>query len=118
MAGAAGAAGVAHSGSRPTPLPQTSIFDFVFSNPFQHAKEYVPASQVVARIDDAQPIFVDNKSSMFTRSLTHSLTHTSLASPDPVGNTCTDTTLQTVLSLMAASGETPSQWPPTSANWA
>lgn len=52
---------VAYSGSKPTPTPQTSIFDFVFSSPFQHASQHVPTSQTVPRVDDATPIFVDNK---------------------------------------------------------
>lgn len=62
MSGTA-AEGVAYSGFRPTPTPQTNIFDFVFSNPFQHANEYVPAERTVPKVDDAQPIFVDNKTS-------------------------------------------------------
>lgn len=63
------AADVAYSGFKPKPTPQTNIFDFVFSNPFQHANEHVPASQTVPRIDDATPIFVDNKTSMLKQSL-------------------------------------------------
>lgn len=56
-------AGVAYSGLPPTKYPQTSIFDFVFGNPFQHEQEYLPASQIVPRIDDSHPVFVDNKTS-------------------------------------------------------
>lgn len=63
------AADVAYSGFKPAPTPQTSIFDFVFSNPFQHATEIVPESQTVPRIDDATPIFVDNKTSTPNQSL-------------------------------------------------
>ncbi|KAI3391127.1 hypothetical protein diail_7924 [Diaporthe ilicicola] len=51
---------VALSGSPPGRYPRSSIFDFVFGNPFSQQSETVPASQVLARIPDSQPIFVDN----------------------------------------------------------
>lgn len=53
---------VAYSGGSPGRYPNGSnIFDYVFGNPFQHEDECVPASQIIAPIDERQPIFIDNK---------------------------------------------------------
>ncbi|KAF3761644.1 acetyl-CoA synthetase-like protein [Cryphonectria parasitica EP155] len=53
--------GLAYTGHRPSQCPQTSIFDFMFGNPFSQKNGHVPPSQVLPRVDDAHPIFVDNK---------------------------------------------------------
>lgn len=53
--------GVAYSGSRPGQYPQTSIFDFAFSNPFENESDYVPASRKVPHVDDSHPVFIDHK---------------------------------------------------------
>lgn len=57
---------VAYSGGPPGQFPRSNIFDFVFGNPFQRANEHVPASQVMPPVDEAQPIFVDNKTSKYS----------------------------------------------------
>lgn len=59
--------GLAYSGSRPGRYPQTSIFDFVFGNPFETQSDYVPASSTVPRIDDGHSIFIDHKTSKLSQ---------------------------------------------------
>lgn len=106
MAGMA-AAGVAHSGVRPTPTPHCNIFDFVFSRPFQQASDLVSASQTVPRIDDAHPIYVDNKTSALGPN------RRAIVSSHPLTDSCS----QTLRSPMAVFEETLSPWPPTCASW-
>lgn len=60
---------VAYSGGPPGPLPRTNIFDFIFGNPFNSTGSHVPSSQRLAPIDQAQPIFVDNKTSKSAKAL-------------------------------------------------
>ena len=50
----------AYAGSPPTSLPTADVADFLFSDPFEHSKGAVPASQRVSRVADDAPIYVDN----------------------------------------------------------
>lgn len=53
---------VAHAGTPPTPFPQVNACDFLFSEPFERSKQndYVVPSQLVDRIAEDTPIYVDN----------------------------------------------------------
>lgn len=53
----------AYSGGPPTSYPRTSLFDFVFGNPFHSEGPHVPPTKRLPLIDPAQPIFIDNKTS-------------------------------------------------------
>lgn len=55
---------MAYSGSPPGHVPLSNTFDWVFSNPFCRESDYTPQSQLVPRIEDDRPIFVDYKSGM------------------------------------------------------
>ncbi|KAK3337650.1 hypothetical protein B0T19DRAFT_413247 [Cercophora scortea] len=41
-------------------VPLLNSFDFLFSQPFESENTHTPTSQVVSRIEDDRPIFVDN----------------------------------------------------------
>ncbi|KAF4443133.1 hypothetical protein F53441_11532 [Fusarium austroafricanum] len=46
----------------PANVPGANVFDFVFSNPFQHESDFAPRARQVRKIHDDQPIFVDHAS--------------------------------------------------------
>ncbi|KAJ4246260.1 hypothetical protein NW762_013610 [Fusarium torreyae] len=47
---------------QPANVPGANVFDFLFSNPFQHESEFAPPKQRVPKIHEDQPIFVDHAS--------------------------------------------------------
>jgi hypothetical protein len=47
---------------QPANVPGANIFDFIFSNPFQHESDFVPRARRVPKIRDDQPIFTDHAS--------------------------------------------------------
>ncbi|KAM0078354.1 hypothetical protein ACKRZS_009070 [Fusarium odoratissimum] len=46
----------------PANVPGANVFDFLFSNPFQHENDFTPRARRVPKIHDDQPIFVDHAS--------------------------------------------------------
>ncbi|KAK4641177.1 hypothetical protein QC761_610040 [Podospora bellae-mahoneyi] len=59
----------AYSGAPAGRMPFDNAFGFTFSQPFQHESDFTPANHRVPKVNDEQPIFVDNKSG---RALTYS----------------------------------------------
>ena len=55
---------MAYSGGPPGHVPLSNTFDWLFSNPFSRESDYTPASQLVPKIEDDRPIFIDYKSGM------------------------------------------------------
>ncbi|RGP74115.1 hypothetical protein FSPOR_1810 [Fusarium sporotrichioides] len=47
---------------QPANVPGANVFDFIFSNPFQHESDFVPRARRVPKIRDDQPIFTDHAS--------------------------------------------------------
>ncbi|KAK3951201.1 hypothetical protein QBC32DRAFT_325478 [Pseudoneurospora amorphoporcata] len=52
----------AYSGAPPGHVPLTNTFDWCFSQPFSFVNDYTPQAQVLDKIEDERPIFVDNAS--------------------------------------------------------
>jgi hypothetical protein len=55
----------AYSGSPPGNVPVRGVFDFVFSQPFQTACDFLPPAHRLPQTEAGRPIFVDSKSSGF-----------------------------------------------------
>ncbi|KAK3396257.1 acetyl-CoA synthetase-like protein [Sordaria brevicollis] len=53
---------VAYSGAPPGHVPLINTFDWCFSQPFSSVNDYTPQAQVLDKIEDERPIFVDNSS--------------------------------------------------------
>ncbi|CAN8098239.1 unnamed protein product [Discula destructiva] len=51
----------AYSGEPRSTYPRTSLFDFVFGDPFHTDEAHVPPLKKLARTDQGQPIFIDHK---------------------------------------------------------
>lgn len=61
-------AAYSRTGAPPTTLDSalgTNVFDWLFSNPFEHESSCTPSSQRVPRIEDSRPVFVDNASGTY-----------------------------------------------------
>lgn len=56
----------AYSGAPAGRMPFDNAFGFTFSQPFQHESDFTPANHRVPKVNDEQPIFVDNKSGMLS----------------------------------------------------
>ncbi|EAA35843.3 hypothetical protein NCU02485 [Neurospora crassa OR74A] len=52
----------AYSGAPPGHVPLNNTFNWCFSQPFLSANDYTPQAQVLDKIEDERPIFVDNAS--------------------------------------------------------
>lgn len=52
----------AYSGTPPGHVPLNNTFDWCFSQPFSSVNDYTPQAQVLDKIEDERPIFVDNAS--------------------------------------------------------
>lgn len=63
----------------PANVPGANVFDFLFSNPFQHENDFTPRARRVPKIHDDQPIFVDHASgTLHSQTQSHLTSHSIL----------------------------------------